>query len=93
MKHFKKTVFGINLGNIKTATIPAEQAYEAHRPEPEMAIEADRQQLPPTWQLYVGQRLQMTQQDGTSPVMVLVMAVPHGRGPPKAGHSCGHFSV
>jgi hypothetical protein len=39
-----------------------------------MVIEVDRQHLPPTLQAYVGQQLQMTQQDGT-PVPVLVMAV------------------
>jgi peptidylprolyl isomerase len=69
---FEKAVLGMNPGDTKTATIPAEQAYGAHRPE--MVIEVDRQHLPPTLQPYVGQRLQMTQQDGT-PVPVLVMAV------------------
>jgi peptidylprolyl isomerase len=69
---FEKAVLGMNPGDTKTAIIPAEQAYGAHRPE--MVIEVDRQHLPPTFQPYVGQRLQMTQQDGT-PVPVLVMAV------------------
>jgi peptidylprolyl isomerase len=69
---FEKAVLGMNPGDSKTATIPAEQAYGAHRPE--MVIEVDRQHLPPTLQPYVGQRLQMTQQDGT-PVPVLIMAV------------------
>jgi peptidylprolyl isomerase len=69
---FGKAVLGMSPGDTKTATIPAEQAYGAHRPE--MAIEVGRQHLPPTLQPYVGQRLQMTQQDGT-PVPVLVMAV------------------
>jgi peptidylprolyl isomerase len=69
---FEKAVLGMNPGDTKTETIPAEQAYGAHRPE--MVIEVDRQHLPPTLQPYVGQRLQMTQQDGT-PVLVLVMAV------------------
>jgi peptidylprolyl isomerase len=60
---FEKAVLGMNPGDTKTATIPAEQAYGAHRPE--MVFEVDRQQLPPRLQPYVGQRLQMTQQDGT----------------------------
>jgi peptidylprolyl isomerase len=69
---FEKAVLGMNPGDTKTETIPAEQAYGARRPE--MVIEVDGQHLPPTLQSYVGQRLQMTQQDGT-PVPVLVMAV------------------
>ena len=69
---FEKAVLGMNPGDTKTVTIPAEQAYGAHRPE--TVIEVDRQHLPPTLQPYVGQRLQMTQQDGT-PIPVLVMAV------------------
>jgi peptidylprolyl isomerase len=55
---FEKAVLGMNPGDTKTATIPAEQAYGAHRPE--MVIEVDRHHLPPTLQPYVGQRLQMT---------------------------------
>ena len=69
---FEKAVLGMNPGDTKTATILAEQAYGAHRPE--TVIEVDRQHLPPTLQPYVGQRLQMTQQDGI-PVSVLVIAV------------------
>jgi peptidylprolyl isomerase len=69
---FEKAVLGMNPGDTKTVIIPAEQAYGAHRPE--MVIEVDRQHLPPTLQPYVGQRLQMTRQDGT-PVPVLAMAV------------------
>jgi peptidylprolyl isomerase len=69
---FEKAVLGMNPGDTKTATFPAEQAYGAHWLE--MVIEVDRQHLPPTLQPYVGQRLQMTQQDGT-PVPVFVMVV------------------
>jgi peptidylprolyl isomerase len=69
---FEKAVLGMNPGDTKTATIPAEQAYGAHQPE--TVIEVDRHHLPQTLQPYVGQRLQMTQQDGI-PVSVLVIAV------------------
>jgi peptidylprolyl isomerase len=65
----EKSVLGMNPGNTKTSTIPA---YGGHRPE--MVIEVGRQPLPPTLQPYVGQQLQVTQQDGI-PAPVLVMAV------------------
>jgi peptidylprolyl isomerase len=57
---FEKAVLGMNPNDTKTATIPAEQAYWARRPE--MVIEVDQQHLPLTLHPYVGQRLQMTQQ-------------------------------
>jgi hypothetical protein len=69
-------VLGMNPGDSETATIPVDQASAAHRPE--MVIEVDRQHLPPTLQPYAGQRLQMTQQDGTSdPVLVMAVTDAH----------------
>jgi hypothetical protein len=62
----------MNRGDTKTATVPAEQVYGAHRPG--IVIEVDQQHLPPTLQTYIGQQLRMTQQDGTR-VPVFVMAV------------------
>jgi peptidylprolyl isomerase len=69
---FEEAGLGMNPGDTKMVAIPAEQAYAAHRLE--IVMEVDRQYLLPTLQPYVGQRLQMTQQDGTS-VPVLVMVV------------------
>ncbi|GIX47455.1 MAG: peptidyl-prolyl cis-trans isomerase [Candidatus Tectimicrobiota bacterium] len=66
---FEQAVLGMHVGETKTETVSADQAYGAHRPE--MVFEVARQQLPPGLEPYVGQRLQMTQPDGAAiPVLV-----------------------
>jgi peptidylprolyl isomerase len=53
-------------------SIPSEQAYGPHRAE--LLISVNRQEFPTELRPHVGQRLQMTQNDG-SPVPVMVTAV------------------
>ncbi len=69
---FEQAVLGMTLGESKTTTIPAEQAYGPHQPERLMALE--RHHLPPDLQPEIGQHLHMTRQDG-SEVTVIVAAV------------------
>lgn len=69
---FEQAVLGMALGESKTTTIPAEQAYGPHQPERLVVIE--RHHLPPDLQPEIGQHLHMTRQDG-SEVTVIVAAV------------------
>ncbi|MFC1991316.1 peptidylprolyl isomerase [Chloroflexota bacterium] len=59
---FDKAVPGMKVGESKTVTIPAEDAYGPSRDD--MIMEFPREQLPPEINPEVGQQLQMTQSDG-----------------------------
>jgi len=61
---FEQAVLGMAAGESRTATILADQAYGPHRAE--RVIDVERHQLPPDLQPELGQRLQMTRQDGTT---------------------------
>jgi peptidylprolyl isomerase len=69
---FEQAVLGMQPEDSKTVAIPSEQAYGPHRAE--LLISVERQEFPTEIQPHVGQRLQMTQNDG-SPVPVVVTAV------------------
>lgn len=69
---FEEAVLGMTPGERKTHTIPAHQAYGIHQPE--LLIEVERQQFPDDINPYVGQQLQMTQENGST-VQVVVTAV------------------
>ena len=68
---FEKAVLGMKVGETKTVTIPAADAYGPHREE--MTVVVDRAELPPGMEPVVGQQLEvMTEQ---SPVRVTVTQV------------------
>ena len=59
---FEDAVLGMQPGEEKTVTIPADQAYGATRDD--LLLEVDRAQMPPEVELAVGQQYQLGQPDG-----------------------------
>lgn len=59
---FEQAVIGMELGETKTVTIPAEEAYGPRRDD--LLIEVGRDQVAPGLELVVGQELQLRLQDG-----------------------------
>ena len=59
---FEQGVVGMELGESRTVTIAADQAYGVYQPQG--VIEVDRSEIPPTIQLEVGLQLQATGPDG-----------------------------
>jgi peptidylprolyl isomerase len=69
IRGFDKAVKGMKVGECKTVTIPAEEAYGPRRED--MVITAKRDQLPPSMDPKIGDRLGMGQPNGvTLPVTV-----------------------
>jgi peptidylprolyl isomerase len=69
---FEQAVLGMSVGEEKTFTIPADEAYGAHNTDLVFAV--DRSSLPSHITPAVGQRFQIRQQDG-SVTAVMVSAV------------------
>ncbi|WP_432821762.1 FKBP-type peptidyl-prolyl cis-trans isomerase [Trichloromonas sp.] len=69
---FEQAVIGMQPGESKTVTLPAEQAYGPHRPE--MVAEVDRKDVPAHLELVVGNHLELTKGDG-EPFAVLISAL------------------
>ncbi|MFC1982207.1 peptidylprolyl isomerase [Chloroflexota bacterium] len=69
---FEEGVRGMQVGQSKTVTIPAQEAYGEHRDD--MILVIERSQLPEGLNPEVGQKLQMQQPDG-GPVVVVVTDV------------------
>ena len=66
---FEQAVLGMEPGESRTTTIPAEQAYGQY--EPNLMTEVTRDQLPSDLEIEVGQSLQLQHPDGmTIPVEV-----------------------
>ena len=65
---FEAAVTGMALGEKKTVTIPAAEAYG--EPRPELLMTVPRAQVPPTMQPRVGQRLQVGRGEQAFPVIV-----------------------
>jgi FKBP-type peptidyl-prolyl cis-trans isomerase 2 len=59
---FEQAVIGMQVGESKTVTIPADQAYGPHRDD--MVLEVERDKLPADIDPRVGMQLQMNQGDG-----------------------------
>jgi peptidylprolyl isomerase len=59
---FEEAVVGMNPGDTKTATIPADDAYGDY--DEELVLEVERDQFPPEITPEIGQRLQLHQADG-----------------------------
>ena len=66
---FEKAVYGLKIGESKTVTIPAEEAYGPQRDDLIMVIE--REQLPADLDPKVDQQLQMQQTDGRTAVVIV----------------------
>ncbi|GAB1541431.1 peptidylprolyl isomerase [Scytonema sp. NUACC21] len=59
---FEQAVLGMSVGETKTAEIPSDQAYGPHQPE--LVLNVERNQLPPDFEVEVGQQLQIQQAPG-----------------------------
>ena len=66
---FENAVLGMESGETKTVTIPADQAYGQRRPD--LLIEVDREQFPPHIEPELGQQLQVQQSNGQMLVVVV----------------------
>ena len=69
---FDQLVAGMSLGESRTQTIPAEQAYCPHRKE--MAVEVPREEIPPDLNPKVGDQFQL-QDDGGRTIRVRITKV------------------
>ncbi|MFC2033851.1 peptidylprolyl isomerase [Chloroflexota bacterium] len=66
---FEEAVKGMKIGQVKTVTIPSDEAYGP--PREEMIIKIGREQLPENLNPTVGQQLQMQQPNGTATVVII----------------------
>jgi len=66
---FQQAVIGMNPGESKTATIPAEEAYGPHREE--MVVVVEREQFPTHLNPEVGQQLEIRQADDRTIVVMI----------------------
>jgi FKBP-type peptidyl-prolyl cis-trans isomerase 2 len=66
---FEQAVLGMVVGESRTTSIPADQAYGPHHAE--RVIDVERHHLPPDLQPELGQQLQMTRPDGTQITVVV----------------------
>jgi FKBP-type peptidyl-prolyl cis-trans isomerase 2 len=66
---FEKAALGMKVGEKKTVTIPADEAYGPHRDE--QVVELPREELPSGMTPEVGQQLVVTQQDGRQIIVVI----------------------
>lgn len=66
---FEKAVLGMKVGEQKTVTIPADEAYGPYRDE--QVVELPREKLPSDVTPEVGQQLVMRQPDGSEIVVVI----------------------
>ncbi|MDD4876579.1 MAG: peptidylprolyl isomerase [Dehalococcoidales bacterium] len=67
---FEEAVRDMQVGQSKTITIPADQAYGQHRDD--LVMIAERTQLPEDLIPELGQQLQMQQPDGTTTIVVII---------------------
>lgn len=72
LENFEKAVIGMKIGDWKTIKIPFAQAYGPHRKD--LLIAAQLSQLPEGIKPFIGQQLQITQDDGL-PIIVTVIEV------------------
>jgi len=59
---FDKAVNGMKVGEVKTVTLPPEEAYGPYRPE--MVLVVEREKLPPELVLEFGLQIQITSETG-----------------------------
>lgn len=66
---FEQAIIGMKAGEVKTVTIPSDQAYGPHHDD--LLLVVERSQIPPHLTPEVGQRLEIHQPDGQAiPVIV-----------------------
>jgi peptidylprolyl isomerase len=66
---FEKAVYGMEVGQTKKVTIPANEAYGQHRED--MILEVGRDRLPPGMNPQVGEQLQMRDQSGGARIVTV----------------------
>ncbi len=66
---FEAAVRGMQVGQVKTVTIPAEEAYGPHNED--MVVVVERDKLPENLNPVVGQQLQKQQENGNMAVVVV----------------------
>ncbi|GAI15579.1 unnamed protein product [marine sediment metagenome] len=66
---FEGAVRGMQVGQVKTVTIPAEEAYGPHNED--MVLVVERDNLPENLNPVVGQQLQMQQENGNTAVVAV----------------------
>jgi FKBP-type peptidyl-prolyl cis-trans isomerase 2 len=71
---FEQAVTGMNIGDSKTVKIPAEDAYGPHQDD--LAMVVDRSEFPDDLQPEIGDRLQLTDDDGRVLVVTVTEASP-----------------
>lgn len=71
---FEQAVIGLQPGESRTASIPADEAYGEH--DPDMVLEVARDQLPDGMDPSVGEQYQLRQQDGDTIVVTVTEATP-----------------
>ena len=67
---FEGAVRGMQVGQVKTVTIPAEEAYGPHNEDMVLVVERDK--LPENMNPVVGQRLEKQQENGNMAVLVVI---------------------
>ena len=67
---FERAVQGMEEGETKTFTVPAEEAYGPHRPE--LVYEVPRSHIPPHIELYPGARLEARDAEGSRMVLTVL---------------------
>ncbi|HEX9374528.1 MAG TPA: peptidylprolyl isomerase [Roseiflexaceae bacterium] len=67
---FEEAVLGMQPGELRTASIPADQAYGAYQPD--MVLAVDRSQFPADIEPEVGQQFELRQPDGQSTILTVM---------------------
>ncbi len=66
---FETAVYGLKIGQSKTVTIPAEEAYGRHRDD--LITVVEREQLPADLDPKIDQQLRMQQTDGSTVIVIV----------------------
>jgi peptidylprolyl isomerase len=72
IRGFDQAVLGMTPGEVKTLTLPAEQAYGPYQED--MVAEVKRADVPAQLKLVVGNHLELTREDG-EPIVVKIVAL------------------
>ncbi|TRO80287.1 FKBP-type peptidyl-prolyl cis-trans isomerase [Desulfuromonas acetexigens] len=72
IRGFDQAVLGMTPGEVKTLTLPAEQAYGPYQED--MVAEVQRADVPAQLKLVVGNHLELTREDG-EPIVVKIIAL------------------
>lgn len=69
LQGFEEAVVGMNSGESKTATIPADKAYGPHHKE--MVLVVARNQFPENLKLNIGDQLELSRKDGETVIVTI----------------------